>query len=147
MLRWLRVHFWMKMAFKSKSSCPRSCSVAQSSSTICDPMDHSKPGFPVLYHLPELAQTHVHWVSDAIQPSHALSSPSPAFNLSQHWGLFQWVGSSHQVAKVLKLQLSISSSNEQSGLISHRNDWFDLLGVQGTLESLLHHNSSWIWLN
>ena len=73
---------------------------------LCNPIDCSKPGFPVHHHLPELAQTHVHWVSDAIQPSHPLSSPSLlAFNLSQHRGLFQWVSSSHQVAKVLELQL------------------------------------------
>ena len=78
-------------------------SVAQSCLTLCDPMDCSTPGFPVLYQLPELAQTHVHRVSDAIQPSHPLSSPSPpAFNLSQHQGLFQWVSSSHQVVKVLE---------------------------------------------
>ena len=64
------------------------CSVAQSGLTLCDPMDCSTLGFPVLHHLPELAQTHVHWVSDAIQPSHPLSSPSPALNLSQHQGLF-----------------------------------------------------------
>ena len=72
--------------------------------THCDPMDFSTPGFPVLNHLPELAQTHVHWVGDAIQPSCPLSSPSPAFNHSQHQGLFQWVSSSHQVAKLLELQ-------------------------------------------
>ena len=66
------------------------CSVAQSCPTLCDPMDCSTPGFPVLHHLPELAQTHVHRVGDAIQPSHPLSSPSlPVFNLSQHQGLFQ----------------------------------------------------------
>ena len=64
------------------------CSVDQSRSTLCDPMDCSMPGFPVLYHLSELAQTHVHWVHDAIQPSHPLLSPSPALNLSQHQGLF-----------------------------------------------------------
>ena len=69
-------------------------------------MDCSTPGFPVLHYLPEFAQIHVHWVSDAIRPSHPLSSPSsPAFSLSQHQGLFQWVGSFHQAAKVLKLQL------------------------------------------
>ena len=79
------------------------CSVAQSCPTLCDPVDCSTPGFPVLHHLPELAQTHVHGVS-AIQPSHPLSSPSPpAFNLSQHQGLFQWISSLHQVAKVLEL--------------------------------------------
>ena len=82
------------------------CSVAQSCPTSCDPVDCSMPGFPVLHYLPEFAQTHVHWVSDAIQPSHLLSSPSPSsFNLSQHQGLFKWVSSSsHQVAKVLGLK-------------------------------------------
>ena len=68
-------------------------------------MDFSMPGFPVLHYLPEFAQTHVHWVSDAVKPIHLLPPPSPDFSLSQHQGLFQWVGSSHQVAKVLKLQL------------------------------------------
>ena len=78
--------------------------VSQSCLTLCDPMDCSTPGLPVHHHLLELAQTHVHWVSDAIQTSHPLLSPSsPAFGLSQHWGLFEWVGSSHQVAKVLEL--------------------------------------------
>ena len=74
----------------------------QSCPTLCDSMDCSPPGFPLLHHLPEFAETHVHWVRDAIQPSHPLSSPSPpTFNLSQHQGLFQWVSSLHQVAKVL----------------------------------------------
>ena len=81
------------------------CSVAQLCPAICDPMDCSTPGFPVHHQLLELAQTHVHWVSDAIQPSHPPLSPfPPAFNLSQHQGLFQWVSSSHQVTKVLELQ-------------------------------------------
>ena len=84
-------------------------SVPQSCPTLCDPMDCSTPGFPVYYQLPELAQTHVHWVGDAIQPSHPLLSPSPAQNLSQHQGLFQWVTSSHQVAKVLEFQLQHQS--------------------------------------
>ena len=85
-------------------------SVAQSSPTLCHPMDCSTPGFPVLHQLLELAQTYVHWVGDAIQPSHPLSSPfPPAFHLSQHQGLFQWVGSFHQVAKVLTLQLQHQS--------------------------------------
>ena len=79
-------------------------SVIQSHPTLCDPMDCSTPGFPVHY-LPEFAQTHVYWVSDAIQPSHPLLSPSPpALNLSQPQGLFQQVRSSHQVAKMLELQ-------------------------------------------
>ena len=85
------------------------CSVAQSCLTLCDPMDCSMPGFPILHHLPELAQTHVHWVGDVTQPSHPLSSPSPAFNLSQHQDLFRWVSSSHQVAQVLEFQLQHQS--------------------------------------
>ena len=82
------------------------CSVAQSCLTLCNPMDCSTPGSPVHHYLPEFAQTHVHWVDDAIQPPHPLSSPSPpAFLFPQHQGLVQWVSSSHQVAKVLELQL------------------------------------------
>ena len=85
-------------------------SEAQSCPTLCDPMDHSTPGLPVHHQLPESTQTHVHWVGDAIQPSYPLSSPSPpTFNLSQHHGLFQWVSSSHQVAKVLEFQLQHQS--------------------------------------
>jgi len=72
---------------------------AQLYPTLCDLMDCSTPGFPVLHYLPEFAQTHVHWVDDGIQPSHPLLLPSLTLNLSQHQGLFQWVGSSHQVAK------------------------------------------------
>ena len=111
--------------------------------TLCDPMGCSTPGFPVLHHLPELAQTLVHWVGDSIQPSSPLSSPSStAFNLAQHQGLFQWIGSSHQVAKVWELQLQQQSFSEYSGLISFSIDWFDFLAVQGTLKSLLQHHSS-----
>ena len=77
------------------------CSVAQLCLTLCDPMECSMPGFPVLHHLLEFAQTQVHWVDDAIQPSHCLLSPSPpALNLSQHQGLFQWVGSLYQMANI-----------------------------------------------
>ena len=106
-------------------------------------MDCSTPGFPVLHPLLELAQTHVHQVGDAIQPSHPLSSPSPsAFSFFQHQDLFQWVGSLHQEAKVLEFQLQHQSFNEYSGLISFRMDWLDPLAVQGTLKSLLQHHSS-----
>ena len=85
-------------------------SVAQSCLTLCNPMNHSMPGLPVHHQLLEFTQTHVHWVGDAIQPSHPLSSPSPpAPNPSQHQGLFQWVSSSHQVAKVLEFQLQHQS--------------------------------------
>ena len=81
-------------------------SVAQSCPTLCDPMNCSTPGLPVHHQLPKFTQTHVHRVSDAIQPSHPLSSPSPpAPNPSQHQSLFQWVNSSHEVAKVLEFQL------------------------------------------
>ena len=80
-------------------------SVAQSCPTLCDPMNRSTPGLPVHHQLPEFTQTHIHRVGDAIQPSHPLSSPfPPAPNPSQHQGLFQWVNSSHEVAKVLEFQ-------------------------------------------
>ena len=97
------------------TSCPDSClqgccPVTQSCPTFCNPMDRSMPGFPILHYLLEFAQTPVHRVSDAIQPSHPLSSPSPpALNLSQHQGLFQWVSSSHQVAKIVELRLQHQS--------------------------------------
>ena len=117
---WLEGHSRRKkLPLRRKWWC---CSVAQSCPTSCDPMDCSMPGFPVLHYLPEFAQTHVHWwVDDAIYLSHPLSPSSPfAFDLSQHKGLFQWVGSSHQVAKVLELQLQHQSFSEYSGLISFR---------------------------
>ena len=92
---------WALMHAFSKFS-----SFAQSCPTLCDPMDCSMPGLPAHHELPKLAQAHFHQVSDAIQPSHPLSSPSPpALNLSQHQGLFKWVSSSHQVAKILEFQL------------------------------------------
>ena len=85
-------------------------SVTQSCLTLCDPMNHSTPGLPVHHQLLEFTHTHVHWVNDAIQPSHPLSSPSPpAPNPSKHQGLFQWVNSSHEVAKVLEFQLQHQS--------------------------------------
>ena len=119
--------------FSSVQSCP----------TFCDPMDGSMPGFPVPHQLPELTQTHVRWVGDAIQPSHPLSCPSlPALNPSQHQGLFKWVISSHQVAKYWSFGFNISPSDEHPGLISFRMDWLDLLAVQGTLKSLLQYQSS-----
>ena len=111
------------------------CSVAQSCPTICDLMECNTPGFPVLHHLLELAETHVHWVDDAIQPSHPLSTLSLAFSLSQYQGLCIR-------PKYWSFSFNISPSNEYSRLISFRIDWFDLLAVQGTLKSLLQHNSS-----
>ena len=90
-----------------KSCC---CSVAQTCLTLCNPMDCNIPGFPVLYHLPEVTQTHAHWFGVTIQPSHPLSPLSPpTFNLSQHQGLFQWVGILYQMAKILELHLQYQS--------------------------------------
>ena len=118
-------------------------SVAQSCPTLWNPMNRSMPGFPVHHQLPELSQIQVHRVRDAIQLSHPHSSPSPpAFSLSQHQGLFQWVSASNQVEKDWSFSFSISPSNVYSGLISFRIDWFDLLAVQETLKSLLQHHSS-----
>ena len=110
-------------------------------SYLCHPMVCSMSGFPVLHYFLEFAQTHVHWVGDATQLSHPLSLlSSPALSLSQHQGLFQWIDSSYQVAKILELQHQ--SSSEFSGLISFRIDRLDLLAVQGTLKSILHHHNS-----
>ena len=116
----------------------------QSCLTLCDPMDCSTPGFPVHHQLLELAQTHVLQLTDSMQPSHPLLSPSPAFNLSQHQdSLF----SNKSVLpirwpKYWSFSFNISPSNEYSGLTSFRIDWFDLFAVQGTLKSLLQHHSS-----
>ena len=106
-------------------------------------MDCSTPGLPVYHQCPEFTKTHVHWVSDAIQTSHPLSSPSPpTFNLSQHQNLFKWVSSLLQVARELEFKLQ-----HQSSQWIFRNDFlydwrFDLLAIQGTLKSLLQHHSS-----
>ena len=119
-------------------------SVAQSCPTLCDPMNCNTPGLPVPHQLPELTQTHVHWVGDATQPSHPLWSPSPpAVNLSQHQALFKRVSSWHQVAKVLEFQLQHQSFQwiSRTDLLG-RMDWLDLLAVQGTFKSLLQHHSS-----
>ena len=115
-------------------------SVAQSCPTHCDPMDCSPPGFPVLHLVLKLTHTHVLWISDAIQPSHPLSSPSlPAFSLSQHRGLFQWIGSSHQVAKILALKaeplLKLGPSQQKTR------------DVQNHLPAVLLHSSKEILCN
>ena len=117
--------------------------VTQSCPTLCDTVNCSMPGLPVHHQLLEFTQTHVHRVSDATQPSHLLSSPSPpAPNPSHHQSLFQWVSSSHEVAKDWSYSFSIIPSKEIPGLVSFRTDWLDLLAVQGTLKSLLQHHSS-----
>ena len=111
--------------------------------TLCNPMNCSTPGLHVHHQLPEPTQTHVHWVGDAIQPSHPLSSPSPpALNLSQHQGIFKWVSCSHQVAKVLEFQLKHQSFQWTPRTDLFRMDWLDLLAVQVTLKRLLQHHSS-----
>ena len=118
------------------------CSVAQSCLTLCNPMDCSTPGFPVILYLPEFAQTHVHWIDDAIQPSHPLSSLSPPTSVFPSIRVF-----SNESACPIRwpnywsFSFSISPSEEYSGLISFRIDWFDLLAVQGTLKSLLQQHS------
>ena len=106
-------------------------------------MDCLTPGILVHHQLLELAQTHVHRIGDAIQSSHTLLSPfPPAFNLSHHLGLFQWVSSSYRWPKYWSFSFNISPSNEYSGLISFRMDWLDPLAVQETLKSLIQHYSS-----
>ena len=111
LMRWMKLESIIQTSWSQKEKHQYSISsVAQSCLTLCDPTDLSTPDFHVHHQLRELAQTHVRWVSHAIQPFHPLSSPSPpAFNFSQHQGLFQWVSSSHQVAKVLELQLQHQS--------------------------------------
>ena len=119
-------------------------SVAQSCLALCDPMDCSMPGLPVRHQLPEFTQTHVHWVSDAIQSAHPLSSPSPpAFNLSKHWGLLQGVSSLHQVAKVLEFQLQYQSF-QWIFRIDFLQDWLagSPCSPRDSQESVLQHHSS-----
>src|SRR5574337_369595 len=118
-------------------------SVTQSCPTLCDPMNRSTSGLPVHHQLPEFTQTHVHRVGDAMQPSHALSSPPPpAPNPSQHQGLFQESTLPTRCPKYWSFSFSLIPSKEIPGLISFRLDWLDLLSVQGTLKSPLQHHSS-----
>ena len=126
--------FHLKLILKYLSSQLLSHSVM---STRCGPMDCSKPGFPVHHQLPELTQTHVRWVSDAIQPSHPLSSPSLPPSILPSIRIFSNVSVlCIRWPKYWSFSFNISSSYEYSGLISFRIDWLDLLAVQGTLKSL-----------
>ena len=110
---------------------------------LCDPMNSRAPGLPVHHQLLEFTQTHVHRVGNAIQPSRPLSSPPHLTpNPSLHQGLFQWVNSLHEVAKVLEFQFQHQSFQWTPGLVSFRMDWLDLLAFQGTLKSLLQHHNS-----
>ena len=155
------LYLW-KWWFTYKNYKRKSCrqyqfsSVALSCPTLCNHMDCSTPGLSVHDQLLKFTQTHVHWVSDTIQSSYPLSSPSPpVFNLSQHQGCFQWVSSWHQVAKVLEFQLQHQSFQWifrtdflKDGLVRSPYtpmDWLDLLTLQDTpytLKSLLQHHSS-----
>ena len=118
-------------------------SVAQSCPTLRDPMNRSMPGLPVHHQLLEFTETQVHRVSDATQPSHPLSSPSPlAPNPSQHQSLFSNESALHMRWPYWSFSFSIIPSEEIPGLISFRMDWLDLLAVQGTLKSLFQHHSS-----
>ena len=116
-------------------------SVAQSCLTLCDPMNCSTPGLPVHHQIPEFIQTHVHWVGDAIQASHPLSSPSPPAPNPPSTRVFSNESTLH-MRWPKYWSVSISPSSEYSGLISFRIDWFDLLALQVILKSLLQHHSS-----
>ena len=132
----MHILYFMKCIF-----CCCYCSLAQSCLTICDPMSGSMPDFPIFHYHPEFAQTHVHWVSDVIQPSHPLLHASPlALNLSQIQS-FPIIWLFNQVAREYwSFSYRISPSNEYSGLISFRIDWFDFLAVQETLKN---HTTVW----
>ena len=118
-------------------------SVAQLCLTLCDPMNHSTPGLPVHHQLPEFTQTHIHRVSDAIQLSHPLLSPSPPAPNPPSIRVFSNESTLHmRWPKYWSFSFSIIPSKEIQGLISFRMDWLDLLAVHGTLKSLLQHHSS-----
>ena len=121
------------------------CSVTKLCPTPCNLVDCSTSGFLVFHCLPKFSQTQVHWVNNAIQPSHSLSTVthfSSCPQSFQHQSLFQWVGSSYEMAKYWNFSFSIRPSNEYSRLISFRTDWFDFLAVQETLTSFIQHHSS-----
>ena len=118
-------------------------SVTQLCPTLCNTMNHSTPGLPVHHQLPEFTQTHVHRVSDAFQPSHLLSSPSPPAFIFPSIRVFANESALRiRWPKYWSFSFSISPSKEHPGLVSFRMDWLDLLAVQGTLKSLLQHHSS-----
>ena len=127
---------------KHNSVLSQFSSVAQSCLTLCDPMDCSTPGFPVHHQLPEFTQTHVHWVSDAFQPSHPLSSPLLPPSIVPSIRVFSNESVLHiRWPKYWSFSFTISLSNEYLGLISFRMDWLGLPAVLGTLKSLLQHHS------
>ena len=134
------IHKYLEIKFHSTVQYS---SVAQLCPTLCDPMNHSTPGLPGHHQLPEFTQTHVHRVSDTIQPSHPLSSPSPPAPNPPSIRVFSNESTLlRRWPKYWSFSFSISPSKEHPGLISFRMDWLDLLAVQGTLKSLLQHHSS-----
>ena len=138
-----KLSFRYKGAALSQTNRSYRCSLTQSCLTLWEPTDRSMPGFPVLHHHLELAQTHVHWDSDAMQPSLPLSSPSaPASSLCSIRVFSSESALPSRCPKYWELQFSPSPSNGHSGLSSFRKDWLDLLAVQGALRSLLQHHSS-----
>ena len=127
----------------SQFSSVQFSSVAQSCPTLCDPMNHSTPGLPVHYQLLESTQTHVHWISDAIQPSHPLSSPLYLPSIFPSIRVFPNESALRiRWPKYWNFSFSIGPSKEHPGLMIFRMDWLDLLAVQGTLKSFLQHYSS-----
>ena len=130
-------------AVQQSESAIQFSSITQSCPTLCDPMNCSTPGLPVHHQLPEFTQTHVHRVSDAIQPSHPLSSPSPPAPICPSIRVFSNESTLRmRWPKYWSFSFSIIPSKEIPGLISFSKDWLDLLAVQGTLKSLLQHHSS-----
>ena len=141
----LKYIWWRVRSHRHEATSNLSVVVVQLLSCVrlCDPMDCNMPVLAVPHHLPEFAQVRIHWIGDAIQPSRPLSSPSPpTFSLSQHQGFSKESALHIRWPKYWSFSLSISPSNEYSGLVSFRIDWFDLHAIQGTLKSLLQYHSS-----
>ena len=140
---WYHIPFYPVLAFPLHLYFCLLLLFSQSCLTLCDPMDCSKPGFPVLHHLQELAQILIHSVSDAIKQFRPLLSPSPpAFSLYQHQDFSNELALHIRWPKYWSFSFSISPSNEYSGFVSFWIDCFDLLAIQGTLKSLSQHQSS-----
>ena len=141
-IQWTVTITWLLLILLMLLFLNKFSSVTQSCLSICIPLDCRMPGFPVHHQLPELTQTHVHWVDDAIQPSHLLSPASSPALYFPSIRVFSNESALHiRLPKYWSFSFSISPTNEYSGLISFRIDWFDLLSVQGCLKSLLQHHS------
>ena len=138
----VEIYFWRKESKRIYFIYPQFSSVTQLCLTLCDPMNHRRPGLLVHHQLPEFTQTHVHWVSNAIQPSHPLSSLSPpALNFPSIRVFSNESTLRIRLPKYWRFSFNIGSTNEYPGLISFKMDWLDLLAVQGTLKSLLQHHN------